>query len=156
MIWLLKNWKILTAIGLAVGIFFAGYFKGADSTQRKWDEEKAAMVKAQLKASVENQAAIAQLQETKNANLKVISGLRRDLNTFRVRLPSGCTTVTTTGGSEVPIETGGVLHGSVEGVLGADRQRTAGIVEAAEVELNDCRVIKEWAKVQSIISSPPK
>lgn len=143
-IWLLNNWKWLTAIALAVGIFFAGYSFGADSVQRKWERERLETVRALLAASQVNQAAIAQLQETKNVNLATIDDLRRKLAGNRVRVPT-CPETPTPSGSETQTPGTGELPTTVQGSFDNFTVGVGELMYEADTLTESCRVLRDWA-----------
>lgn len=143
--WLLGNWKWLTAIALAVFIFFAGYLRGADSVQRKWEREILAEIKAQLEKNQADAAKLKKLEETENANLVEIDRLRANNHALWMRLPkTPCgkpgetSTNSTTGAGELPTEAEIAFQRFREG-LADEAYRADKIVE-------NCRVLNDFMK----------
>ena len=98
-------------------------------------------------ANIENAKLLKQLEidhEQANAALNVLL----DTPVPRVRIPacSGASKPATRGVQG--IEADRILSGRIEEILGADRSRTQGIIGEVEHELNDCRLIKDWASKQ--------
>lgn len=119
---------------------------GADHVQRKWDVEiKLHLAEAQ-KAAEENQKLIVALEETKNANLKTVSALRRQLSAVRVSMPTpACGGLDAPSGSKDGTPGTGPLPKSPQAALD---DFTAGLAELqleADTVVEECRVVRDWA-----------
>lgn len=147
MIWLLNNWKWLTAITLAVGIFFAGYSKGADSVKRDWQRERYEMVKAQLEAVEQNQRTITELEE-KHAKATTDLDYLRAHPVGRVRLPkTTCPDLPSPpSGVAIPATSPERTSDAAQDALGeAQSGMESDAIEWARA-LNACQVVMDWAK----------
>lgn len=63
----------------------------------------------------------------------------------RVYIHTGCGNTKPAHPGVSAIPSGGVLPATTDSILDADRQRTWDIESAAEQELADCRIVKNWA-----------
>lgn len=168
MAWLIANWRVVLAVVLAAGTFAAGYFKGSDAVKRDWEIDIHLRVKEQLAAAEKNQQLIVALEETKNANLKTVDSLRRQLATVSVRVPtSPCVRPDPASGSQNPTPGTGTLPATPEKPVGEAGQNVepavtvqaafdtfeAGVKEdAAEADslLESCRVVMDYLKEKAL------
>jgi hypothetical protein len=144
MIWLRKYWRILALAGVAATLFGAGWWQGSDHVQRKWDEDKARQVKAQLEKNQADAAKLRKLEEMKNENLVEIDRLRANNHALWVRLPkTPCTGSapsgdTPAGAGELPTAPEIAFKRFTDGLAG-EAYRADRVVE-------DCRVLNDFAR----------
>lgn len=167
MAWLIANWRVVLSVALAAGTFSAGYFKGSDSVKRDWEIDIHLRMKEQLAAAEKNQKLLVALEETKNANLKTIDSLRRQLAVVSVRVPAfPCIRHDPTGGIQNPATGTGILPATPEKPIGEAGSNVEPAVtaqaafdtfaagakeDAAEADslLESCRVVMDYLKEQA-------
>lgn len=151
---ILKSLPYLAAIGLAYGVYLYvhhdGVVEGRDEIQAKWDKAKAEQMAAHLQKIVANEKVIKQLGDEKNANTETINGLLGDVAAYRVRLhkatrPGSVSNSPPTSGSPLQTCSSGDVLAAAEAILGRDRQRAAGIMGEAELDLASRAVVVKWA-----------
>lgn len=141
MIWLLKYWKGIALAVVIAGAGLAGYVKGADSVQEKWDADVLRLVKAQLVKNQEDAAKLKKLEEVKNEKLVEIDRLRANNHALWLRLPkTPCTGSapsgdTTSGNGELPTAAEVAFKRFTDG-LADEAHRADSVVESCRV-LND-------------------
>lgn len=143
MIWLIKHWRALAIITIAAALFGAGWHQGADSVQRKWDEDVATRTALLLKQTQEAAEKLRKLEETKNANIAEIDRLRANNHALWLRLPKHrCQT-----GTDNPAGSGELPEGAPSGAEQAVNEfdkRWADEAYRADKVVEDCRVLNEF------------
>lgn len=99
--WCGSNWKLLSVIALAAGVFYAGDRSGSGRVQGKWDKAKAEQTAAQLAKNQTDNAKLKSLEETKNVNTIEINRLRANNHALWLRLPkTECAGATSQAGAD--------------------------------------------------------
>ena len=146
--------KVTICAILALGVFLGGYKAGslAGDAEVSALKEKVAQEREQAAVKLSQEVLANELLKSKLAkqtqdNLAIIAAHPAPSG---VHLPAGLCAdygqADATGSGESSGQTSGTLFEGIEGILSADRSRAAGIVTEAEVELTNCREVKEWAK----------
>lgn len=156
--WILQNWRLVAGCALLTTAFVFGYTTGGEHVKRQWDLEISIHMKEALAAQAKNQTLVAQLEETKNANLEKVTALEHDIAAMRVRLPSPTRTgsvsqVTTAIGSPPTPAPTCELPTTVQKSLDDFTGTVGAIVRDADEMTEQCRTVMEWSK--SLSSSPP-
>lgn len=149
--WILQNWRLVVGCALLTIVFVFGYTTGAQHVKRQWDVEISIHMKEALAAQAKNQTLVAQLEETKNANLEKVTALEHDIAAMRVRLPSPTRT------GSVPQATAAIgsppataptceFPEQVQTEFAAFTAEVGAIVRDADEVVEQCRVITEWSK----------
>jgi len=131
--------KLIISLILAIFLFGLGYHFGKTKIMSDYSIKT-------VKLQQENDKLKDELEKKNEENKNAINNLA-SVKPNRVRLPS-CPKSS----NPVPSETSssgvpqvGVLSEQIERVMDSDRQRTQEIIREAELELNSCRSVVEWA-----------
>lgn len=151
MIWLAKYWKGIALAVMIAGAALAGYVKGADSVQAKWDADTARLVAEQLAKNQEDAAKLKKLEETKNENLEYVSSLYFNLGkSQRLRLPASPCGGSNTPGTDSPATEGvvssGVSGSAAEIALNAYDETYRNAAFRADQITESCRVLNDFLK----------
>lgn len=102
MIYLIKYWKPLVAILLAIFLYGYGYLHGMNDTQAEWDKARTAMLERNLKINT----------EISSGYIKNINDLRKRYDAIRMRPESDLRLSNCANGADAETRTDG-LHGNL-------------------------------------------
>lgn len=142
----------IVAVTLIAGIA-GGYVWGNNYATEKYTAQAVELerdyTKVLMAAFDENETLKVKLEEDyEKAKLVIADLVDKSADATRVSIPRAkCPTVkpNSTEGSSESDPAARDFYQRLEGILEADRQRTLGIIERAEIELASCGVVKKWA-----------